>query len=117
MLIRDLQFLKDILVRCDEILEFTDGLTKDEFVANKLVKAGVERHIITIGEAAKNLSSELRSLYPLIEWRAMGRTRDILVHHYFGTNRDIIWDIVKRDIPKLRKDVWDIISEQGTLSL
>jgi len=29
--------------------------------------------------------------------------RDILIHEYFGIDYDILWDIVKKELPALKK--------------
>jgi uncharacterized protein with HEPN domain len=52
------------------------------------------RNIEIMGEAVKNLPDELKSAYPEVEWRSIGRTRDILAHVYFGIKDAIIWEIV-----------------------
>ena len=31
----------------------------------------------------------------------MARVRDRLIHHYFGVNLDIVWQIVRIELPKV----------------
>jgi len=46
--------------------------------------------------------------YPNIPWKDIARTRDKLIHDYFGVNIDIIWDIAKNEIPTLFAQLKDI---------
>jgi uncharacterized protein with HEPN domain len=38
--------------------------------------------------------------------------RDVLIHGYFGVDIEKIWEIVKKDIPKLKKQILKIKAEQ-----
>jgi len=31
--------------------------------------------------------------------------RDNLIHEYFGVNEDLVWKVVKKDIPELKKEI------------
>lgn len=54
-----------------------------------------------IGECAKKLSSEFIVNHSEIEWKAMGGLRNRIAHAYGKIDIEILWDVVKHDIPKL----------------
>jgi uncharacterized protein with HEPN domain len=60
---------------------------------------------------SKSLSDELRHQYPSIPWHDMSGTRDRLIHHYFGINQEIVWQIVKQDLPGLKYQIAQVIGE------
>jgi uncharacterized protein with HEPN domain len=37
--------------------------------------------------------------------------RNLLVHQYFGIDLDQVWETVLVDLPKLRKNIHDILNE------
>jgi len=42
----------------------------------------------------------------------MAKTRDKLIHHYFGVDYDIVWDIIINELPELQFQINTIINEQ-----
>ena len=59
----------------------------------------------------KSLSDTLRSQYPGIPWRDMAGTRDRLMHHYFGVNQEIVWQIIDQDLPGLKSQIEQVIHD------
>ena len=51
------------------------------------------------------LPSTLTERYPGIPWKEIAGTRDKIIHQYFSVDLDIIWDIAKGDLPKLKKQI------------
>jgi uncharacterized protein with HEPN domain len=94
-------FLDDIRESCEKILRYTQDMAKVQFEADEKTVDAVLRNLEIIGEAVKHLSEEVRNHYPLVEWRKIAGLRDIVVHHYFGINKDIVWDIVENKVPQL----------------
>lgn len=98
-------FLEDIHSAAIKIEKFTDGLTFDEFESNELISDAVIKNILVIGEAAKNIPSDIRMKNPHIEWRKMAGMRDMLIHGYFSINFRIVWDVVQNKIPILKAQI------------
>ena len=104
-------FLEHILENIKDIELFTKGVSQEGFNNNKEKQNAVVRSLEIIGEAAKNLSENLKKKYPRVPWKEIAGTRDRIIHHYFGIDLQIIWNIVKIDLPDLKKKILIIIKE------
>jgi uncharacterized protein with HEPN domain len=98
-------FLEDIIRMCEEIKEFLQGISKEDFINSKLLQAGIVRDIEIIGEAAKNISTATREKFPDIPWKAITGMRDKVVHHYFRVDIDEVWKTATEDVPQLQPDI------------
>ena len=83
------------------IAEVTAG-GEQEFLTSRLIQDGVVRNLEVIGEATKNLSTELREANPAIPWRQIAGMRDVLIHDYLKFNLSRVWLTVSTDLPDLR---------------
>lgn len=102
-------FLKYMLENISDIKNFTRKVSKKELTENKEKLNAVIRSIEIIGEATKNISESFKEKHKEIPWKEIIGTRDILIHHYFGIDIDILWNIIKRDILTLEKQIKEII--------
>ena len=102
---KDIPYLNHMLDAINDIEESIKNLSKKEFIINKDVKDANIRRLEIIGEAAKNLSKNIKDKNPNIEWKKIAGTRDIVVHHYFGIDYNIVWNIIKKDLPVLKKEI------------
>ena len=89
----------------DMLQQYFDGVTKAAFMKNKQLEDAAVRRIEIIGEAVKQLPSAFRNARPSIRWSNIARMRDKLIHRYFGVSLDAVWDVVKHDLPILKKQL------------
>jgi len=78
---------------------------REVFLEDVLIQDGVILNLALIGEAVKNLPENVTAESPQIAWSDVARMRDILIHHYDGTDIHIVWDTVERFLPPLKKAV------------
>ena len=103
--IGDRQRLFHIIDAINEIDDYTSTVEFAEFSKNAMMRFASVKQIEIIGEAANLITPEVRYKYKEIEWRQIIGLRHILVHEYFGIDFDLIWQIIKKDIPALKKEV------------
>ena len=89
----------DIREAIEKIERYTANLTHDLFIDDEKTIDAVVRNLEIIGEAANRLPDGLKKRNPDIEWVKIVGLRNRIVHGYFGIDREIIWQILKNDIP------------------
>jgi uncharacterized protein with HEPN domain len=82
-------------------ISFMDGKTREDLDRDRMLSFAVVRCLEIIGEAANRTSDEVQQKYPLIPWREVVGMRNRIVHAYFDVDLDIIWQVVKVDLPQL----------------
>ncbi|RME82061.1 MAG: DUF86 domain-containing protein [Caldilineae bacterium] len=111
----DRDLLSDIQEAIRRIMEYTGGMTYQAFVEDTRTQDAVIRNLEIIGEATKNLSKKLRERHPNVPWKSMAGVRDRLIHHYFGVNLDIVWQIVVDELPQVASQLERILRKEGDL--
>lgn len=102
-------YLEDIVLSMKRVQEYIAESDFHRFKWDYKTVDAVVRNFEIIGEAAKNLSQELKSHYPEVPWEEMYRLRNRITHEYFGIDYEIIWDISTRHLPKNQKNLIEIL--------
>ncbi len=71
--------------------------------------------LIALGESCKHLdkltNGELLSRYPEMDWKGVKGMRDVISHHYFDINAEIVFAVCKKNIPSLHAILERMIRE------
>ena len=94
------------------IEEFTSG-GRATFLKDKKTRGAVLYYLQTLAESTKRLSNDLKEKYPDIDWHGMAGFRNVLIHEYLGVKPERVWDVIEKDLPKL-KSVIDELLERTT---
>jgi uncharacterized protein with HEPN domain len=105
------EYLQHILDETVYLIDTSKNFDKGSFMQDATLKRAYVRSIEVIGEAVKQLPDDLRQKYPAIDWRAMAGMRDRLIHHYFGVDYDIVWDVVINKVPELEVEIKKILEK------
>ncbi len=105
----NLMYLEDILEAIDKITEYIEGYGFENFKKDYKTVDAVIRNFEIIGEAAKNLTPELKIQYPQVPWTEMYLLRNKISHEYFGIDYEIIWDVAKNYLPENKNQILQII--------
>ncbi|HRZ94958.1 MAG TPA: DUF86 domain-containing protein [Candidatus Moranbacteria bacterium] len=105
----DLVFIGHIQDSINNINEFIGNSDFESFSKNKLVLSGVVHEFEIIGEASNKISREFCDSHPEIPWRDMIDMRNVLIHEYFGIIPESVWEAYKKDLPKLKTAIDQIL--------
>jgi len=103
-------FLDDILKAINKINLYINDLSYEQFQKDVKTVDAVIRNLEIIGEAVKNLPSDIITMNPDVNWRGATAMRDRLIHGYFGVDVSILWETVTTDLSELKKQIrkiWD----------
>lgn len=95
-------YVKDILDAIASIESFTDGMNYARFKDDDKTSSAVIRKLEILGEATKSIPSEIRQGHKDIPWADMAKTRDKIIHGYFGIDYDVIWKTIKERLPTIK---------------
>jgi len=102
-LLLDIQNSIELILKRFSAINSVDDFLKDEKGLEKL--DSISMRLIAIGEGFKNIdkltNKDLLPQYPQIDWRGVKGIRDILSHHYFDLDAEIIYDICENKLPPL----------------
>jgi uncharacterized protein with HEPN domain len=109
-----LDFVEDILDAMDKAEILLQNAPYDQFEADFRINFAAVRALEIIGEATKRLPMSLRQEYPDIPWKNMAGMRDRIIHGYDTVDLEIVWDVVKVDIPQIRPLIQQILVDYET---
>ena len=104
-------YINDILSSIEEVSEFTSGMSPDEFMKDKKTVNAVIRSLEVLGEAARKVPDDLRIKAPHVPWKKMTGMRNKLIHEYFGVDLDIVWTVIKEELPPLSSPLKKLLAE------
>lgn len=111
---RDNGRLRDILTAAGNVKEFTQGLSFDGFISDKMRYFAILKNVEIVGEAAYMLSNEFIAAHSDIPWRKIIRMRHVLVHGYSAILPEILWETAIHDIPTLYQQIVELLKDAGT---
>ena len=96
-------YIYDIIKAIDLIESFVENMNYEAFIEDPKTQSAVIRQFEIIGEAVKKLDKNLTDKYSEIDWQAVAGMRDLLIHHYFGVDLDIVWESLREDLPAFKR--------------
>ena len=94
--------IEDILTCIQHIQSYTANLGFDQFSAHYMTVEACLYNIQVIGEAATRLPENIKDDNPQIPWPLIKGMRNRLIHEYFGTDLNLVWNVVTNELPTLR---------------
>ena len=102
--------LRDMLEAIERIERYTTGGIA-ALENNELIQTWTLHHLQIIGEASSRLGQEFREQHAEVAWTKIIGMRNILVHHYFDIDLDIVKAVLEKDLPPLKNQIQAILND------
>jgi uncharacterized protein with HEPN domain len=97
----------DIAQNAQSILQYTAGMDRTAFERDRRTRDAVERCLSRISEAAVKLDKLAETMLPQHPWRQIRDLGNVVRHAYDQLDPEIVWTIVRDQLPQLLADVRD----------
>ena len=104
--------LFDILMAAKNVLQFTNGMTLEEFEKDIKTSFAVQHQLMVIGEATKRLPVDFREKNPSIQWKKIAGLRDVLIHQYDNASSSQIWIAIQNELPSLVNSIENLLNDK-----
>lgn len=104
------KLLKDMVEAIQSIESYGVG-SYGEFLEDVKTQDAVMFNLIILGEAANQIPREYQEKHPEIPWSSIIGTRNVIVHGYDQVKLPIVWDIVQKDLERLKMMLKDFVDK------
>lgn len=108
---RDKRRLEDIIEYSNNVIQFTQNVTIEDFTSNTLLYYAVLKNVEVVGEAAFMLTKSFKEAHSTTPWKMIESMRHILVHDYAHIIMETLYDTAVNSIPELKKQVEAYLTE------
>lgn len=108
-------YLWDVREAADAILEFTLGLSLDDYLTDRKLRSAVERQFEILGEALNQLSKVAPEVAVRVpDLPQIVAFRNLLIHGYATVDHPTVWETLQSRIPALRDCVAELLETYGS---
>ena len=97
-------YLDQMLTAANDARRFIDGMSKEDFLADKRTQQAVVMSLVIIGEAAARIMdkhSQFVADNSEIPWRGIRGMRNRVTHGYFDIDLNVVWATTQTALPDL----------------
>lgn len=109
----DITRLRHMLDFAQKAVSFNKAHSRAHLDSDEMLALATIHLIEVIGEASRTVSETFQEEHPEVPWQAITGTRNRLAHGYIDIDLDIIWTIVKKDLPSLIRQLRRILKQEG----
>jgi uncharacterized protein with HEPN domain len=106
--------LQHILDAARAAQRMATGRTRADLDADEMLRRALTHCFMEIGEAAARISEAGRARIPQLPWGQIVHVRHIVVHVYWGVDRDRLWQGVGEDLPPLMDAIAPALADWPT---
>lgn len=101
--------LQHMLEHARESIALAKGRKRKDLEQDRVFNLAQARLLEIVGEAANRVPVEFQMEHDEIEWSQIVSLRNRLIHGYDSLDFDIMWSIIRTDLPDLVKKLEKIV--------
>jgi len=101
-----------MLDHAQEAAEMIQGCSRSDLDSDRKLNLALVRLMEITGEASAQIPESFRARYPEVPWRDIADLRNRLIHGYEAVDLDILWAILRDDIPPLIDQLNKVIDSE-----
>lgn len=106
-------YLRHILDEADFLDEESSGLLRERFVGDPTRTRAFAWSLEVIGAMCKEVPETFRMSHPEVRWQRWADAADRLLVQYFAVDYEVVWDLVRSDVPELKRQMQSILGESS----
>jgi uncharacterized protein with HEPN domain len=107
---RDLLLLGEMLDAADRIQELVAGVTVNELASDRQRRDALLWNFTVLGEAAAQVSKDLKQRWPAVPWQQPSRLRNRIVHGYWSIDLEILHTAARDQLPGFAAELRAVIA-------
>jgi uncharacterized protein with HEPN domain len=110
---RDVLLLTEMIDAAEQAQALADGITAEDLAADRQRRDALLWNFTVLGEAAGQLSDEVKSQFPAINWQQPARLRNRIVHGYWSIDVDILHTTATEHLPQFATALRTVLDSLG----
>ncbi len=102
---KDRIILQKISSYIDDVAQYVDGFSFEDFMADKKTLSACAFSVSQIGELAKEISGDTQEKHDDIPWKSILGMRNKIIHDYENIDLAVLWGTVTKSLPELAKQI------------
>jgi uncharacterized protein with HEPN domain len=102
---RDVLLLEEMIEAAEQAVALVDGLGVTELDVDRQRRDALLWNFTVLGEAATQLSTELKERFIDVRWQQPARLRNRIVHGYWSIDSGVLHETAQEQLPKFIDDI------------
>lgn len=107
---RDVLLLEEMIEAAVQAMELVQGVAVEDLAADRIRRDALLWNFTVLGEAAAQLSAELKQQFADIAWRQPARLRNRIVHGYWSIDLDVVHATAQEQLPSFSADLRRVLA-------
>ena len=107
---RDVLLLEEMIQAAVQAVALVEGVAVEDLASDRIRRDALLWNFTVLGEAAAQLSAELKQEFAEVAWRQPARLRNRIVHGYWSIDLDVVHATAQEQLPGFTADLRRVLA-------